>query len=106
MDLASGRLASLVGYVGGQSFPFTPCSCYTNGTTTVAATCTTIQSRGTAPRFDVTVAGGAIVNVVPSAATSGNVPTGFGIGTTCTVPLPSGGTGGAIPTIPLAPIEG
>ena len=105
LTIVSGRIASLLGYVGGQSFPFTPGSGYTNGTTTQTATCTTIQSGGTAPRFDVTVAGGAIVNVVPSAAATGSPP-GLGIGSTCTVPLPAGGTGGAIATITLAPIEG
>jgi hypothetical protein len=106
LTIVSGRIASLLGYVGGQSFPFTAGSGYTNGTTTQTATCTTIQSSGFAPRFDVTVAGGSIVNVVPSAATAGNPPTGLGVGSTCTVPLPSGGTGGAIATIPLAPVEG
>ena len=105
LTIVSGRIASLLGYVGGQSFPFTPGSGYTNGTTTQTATCTTIQSGGTAPRFDVTVAGGAIVNVVPSASGTGSPP-GLGIGSTCTVPLPAGGTGGAIATITLAPIEG
>jgi hypothetical protein len=112
LTIVSGRIASLLGYVGGQSFPFTRGSGYTNGVYPgIAATCTTIQSGGTAPRFDVTVAGGAIVDVVPSAATSGNVPAGLGVGSTCTVPLttvtcPGGSCGGAIATIPLAPSEG
>jgi hypothetical protein len=44
LTIVSGRLGSVLGYVGGQSFPFTPGSGYTNGTTTVTATCTTIQS--------------------------------------------------------------
>lgn len=111
LTIVSGRIASLLGYVGGQSFPFTPGNGYTNGVYPgIAATCT-IQSGGTAPRFDVTVAGGAIVDVVPSAATSGNVPAGLGVGSTCTVPLttvtcPGGSCGGAIATIPLAPTEG
>ena len=106
VTIVSGRIASLLGYVGGQSFPFTPGSGYTNGTTQPTVTCSTIQSGGTVPKFDVTVAGGAIVNVVPSAVTSGSVPAGLGIGSTCTVALPAGGTGGAIATIPLAPLEG
>jgi hypothetical protein len=106
LTVVSGRLASLLGYVGGQSFPFTPGSGYTNGIATQTATCSTIQgggSPGAAPKFDVAVSGGAIISVVPAAATGA---TGLGIGSTCTVPLPAGGTGGAIPTIPLAPIEG
>jgi hypothetical protein len=104
--IVSGRNASLLGYVGGQSFPFTAGSGYTNGTTQPTVTCTTIQSGGTVPKFDVTVSGGAIVNVVPSAVASGTVPAGLGIGSTCTIALPAGGTGGAIPTIPVAPLEG
>jgi hypothetical protein len=112
VTIVSGRLGSLLGYVDGQSFPFTPGTGYTNGVYPgIAATCTTIQSPGTAPRFDITVAGGAIVDVVPSAATSGNVPAGLGVGSTCTVPLTtvtcSGGScGGAIATIPVGPVEG
>jgi hypothetical protein len=104
IDVVSGRLASLLGYVGGQSFPFTPGSGYINGTTSPTVTCATLAGGGAVPKFDVTVAGGAIVNVVPSAATSGSP--GLGIGSTCIVALPAGGTGGAIPTIPLAPLEG
>jgi hypothetical protein len=105
LTVVSGRLASLLGFVGGQSFPFTPGSGYTNGTTTQTAVCPTVASGDILPRFDVTVAGGAIVNVVPSAATTGS-PAGLGIGSACTVPLPAGGTGGAIATIPVAPFEG
>ena len=104
--IVSGRIASLFGYVGGQSFPFTPGSGYTNGTTQPTVTCTTIQSGGVVPKFDVTVSGGAIVNVVPSAVATGTVPAGLGIGSTCTVALPAGGSGGTIPTISLAPLEG
>ena len=104
--IVSGRIASLLGYVGGQSFPFTPGSGYTNGTTQPTVTCTTIQSGGVVPKFDVTVSGGAIVNVVPSAVATGTVPAGLGIGSTCTVALPAGGSGGTIPTISLAPLEG
>jgi hypothetical protein len=106
LTVVSGRFGSLLGYSGGQSFPFTAGSGYTNGTTQPTVTCATIQSGGYVPKFDVTVSGGAIVNVVPSALTSGNAPPGLGIGSTCTVALPSGGSGGVIPTIALAPSEG
>ncbi len=103
--VVSGRIASLLGYVGGQSFPFTPGSGYTNGTQTITATCPTVASGFAYPKFDVTVAGGAIVNVVPANAAGA---TGLGIGSTCTVPLTAlgRGTGGAIATISLAPVEG
>ena len=101
--VVSGRIASLLGYVGGQSFPFTAGSGYTNGTTNPTVTCSTLASGGAAPKFDVTVSGGAIVNVSPANATGA---TGLGVGSTCTVALPAGGSGGAIPTISLAPVEG
>jgi hypothetical protein len=104
--VVSGRIASLLGYVGGQSFPFTAGSGYTNGTTQPTVTCSTLASGGAAPKFDVTVVGGAIVNVVPANAANA---TGLGVGSTCTVALPvcsGGGCGGAIPTISLAPVEG
>lgn len=105
VDLVSGRLGSLLGYVGGQSFPFMPGSGYTSGTYTIAAVCPTVASGDILPKFDVTVSGGAIANVVPSAASSA---VGLGIGAGCTVPLTAlgGGTGGAIAAIPLAPLEG
>jgi hypothetical protein len=101
--VVSGRIASLLGYAGGQSFPFTPGSGYTNGTTQPTVTCPTLASGGAVPKFDVTVAGGAIVNVAPANLSGA---TGLGIGSTCTVALPAGGSGGAIPTIQLAPVEG
>jgi hypothetical protein len=104
LTVVSGRIGSLLGYVGGQSFPFTAGSGYTNGTTSPTVTCSTLASGGYVPKFDVTVAGGAIVNVVPSANTSGSP--GLGIGSTCTVALPPGGSGGAIPTIQVGPVEG
>jgi hypothetical protein len=107
--IVSGRFASLLGYVGGQSFPFTAGSGMSpNSTITETATCSPLASGAEEPRFDVTVSGGSIVNVVPSASTSGNQPTGLGIGGTCTVPITgfSGGTLGSINTIQLGPNEG
>src|SRR6202034_3098030 len=109
MSIVSGRLGSLLGYVGRQSFPFTAGSGMSpNSTITETATCSPLASGAEEPRFDVTVAGGSVVNVVPSASTSGNPPTGLGIGGTCTVPMTgfSGGTLGSINTIQLAPPEG
>jgi hypothetical protein len=109
MSVVTGRIAGVVGYVGGQSFPFTPGSGYSpNATITETAVCPTMASGGTLPKFDVTVAGGSIVDVYPSAAATTNGPQGIGIGSPCTVPLTgfSGGTGGSIATIPLGPTEG
>jgi hypothetical protein len=107
----SGRLASVLGYVGGQSFPFTSGGTgYTNGVNRVHAVCATVQSGGWAPWFDVTVASGVVIDVYPSSITnSGQQAMGLGVGSTCTVTPPGGGSGfngtGSI-TIPLAPFEG
>ena len=94
--LVTSRAQAMLGYVGGQSFPFTPGSGYTNGTTTPTVTC---SGGGTPPIISVTVSGGSIVNVVPTYP-------GLGLVSTCTVALPAGGSGGAIPAIQLAPFEG
>ena len=107
MSLVSGRDGGLLGYVGGQSFPFTAGSGYTpNSTLTETASCSTTSGTFSSPTFNVTVSGGAIVNVQPAG-------TGYGIGgvvpgTACTVPLTgfSGGSSGAVTAINLAPVEG
>jgi hypothetical protein len=113
LTIVSGRIASLLGYVGGQSFPITnPGAGYTSGFYQgVALTCPTLASGGTAPRVDVTVVATGIASIVPSSVTSGNVATGLGVGAQCTVPLTwtGSGTPGINPTIPaiqLAPVEG
>jgi len=106
-EFVAGRIASLLGYAGGQSFPFSSGGTGYSNQSGLAASCTTIQSGGSAPKFDIWTSGGAIVDVVPSAATSG-APSGLGVGSPCTL-TPTGGTGfnssGAI-TIPVAPPEG
>ena len=98
--VVASRYGTLFGYVGGQSFPFTAGSGYTNGTTHPTVTC---SGGGTAPIFDVTVAGGAITDVAPSGT---GAAIGLNLVSTCSVALPAGGSGGAIPTITLAPKEG
>jgi hypothetical protein len=98
--IVASRVGTLVGNVGGQGFPFTGGSGYTNGTTQPTVTC---SGGGTPPKIDVTVAGGAIVNVAPS-ATSGAM--GANLVSGCSVALPAGGTGGAIPGINLSPVVG
>jgi hypothetical protein len=103
LTVVSGRIGSLLGYVGGQSFPFTAGSGMSpNSTITETATCSPLASGAGEPRFDVTVSGGSIVNVVPSTSA------GLGLGGTCTVPITgfSGGTLGSVNTIQLAPLEG
>lgn len=112
MIIVSGRIASVLGYVGGQSFPITSAgSGYTNGIQSVQATgCTPIASGGYAPWFDITIAGGAVVDVYPAAAPhSSQQPTGLGVGATttpCSVAPTGSGSGAVIAAIVLAPPEG
>jgi hypothetical protein len=100
----SGRLASLLGYVGGQSFPFTPGSGYTPGQQLgVVGTGCGVTSGGVIPTMDITIgASGSIVSAVPSSAASA---VGLGVGTSCTF-TPTGGTGGSVGPVTLAPVEG
>ena len=103
--VVSGRIASLLGYVGGQSFPFTGGGSGYSNQSGLAATCTTVASGGAAPKFDIWTSGGAIIDVVPANASGA---TGLGVGSTCAL-TPATGTGfnstGSI-TIPVAPVEG
>jgi hypothetical protein len=111
LSVVSGRLASVLGTVGAQSFPFTSGGTgYTSGVNRVHAVCGTIASGGWAPWFDVTVVGGIVIDVYPSSiANSGQQASGLGVGSTCTVTPPGAGSGfntsGSI-TIPLAPLQG
>jgi hypothetical protein len=112
MSEVTGRAGAVIGYPGGQSFPFTSGSGYTptSGSATYtsnAASCPTVASGAALPKFDITVTNGSISNVYPSNVSPAM---GYGIGAACTVPLPSamtsgGGSGGAI-SIPIAPSEG
>ena len=100
------RYGSLMGNVGGQSFPITTAgSGYTNGTYTISLTGCTVPSGGYLPKMDVSVSGGAIVDVYPSAAIDA---LGLGMAAGCSIPITAlgAGTGGAIQVIPTAPIEG
>ena len=111
LNVVSGRNASLLGYVGGQSFPFTAGSGYTNGTYTIPANTAScgLASGGYVPKVDVTVSGGSIVNVYPSATSSPTSPAmGLGVGAACTFPLTAlgSGSGGAIGALTIAPDEG
>jgi hypothetical protein len=120
MSLITGRIASMMGTVGAQSLPLTspnsPGSGYTNGFyQSVQATCSTVQSGGLAPYFDITVSGGHIVNVYPSAisTSSATQAPGLGVGSACTLtdtnfpnPMKVGETVAGTINIPLAPVEG
>ncbi len=118
MSLVTGRAASVLGYVGGQSFPISNAgSGYLDGFYTgVIASCATTATGFTLPRFDLKVLGGVIVDVYPS-ATSASLATqapGLGIGSACTLTDANfsttmknsgAGSGGSI-NIQLAPTEG
>ncbi len=65
--LSMGRVGSLIGYPGGQSLGFTAGSGYTNGTYTLTGSSCGQATAFTAPKMDVTVSGGSIVDVYPSA---------------------------------------
>ena len=105
--IGTSRVASLMGYVGGQPFPFTPGSGYTSSTTpyTITGTGCGVTSGGITPKMDVWVSGGSIVNVYPSASTEA---LGLGVASGCAWPLTSlgSGTGGAIPAAVVGPVEG
>jgi hypothetical protein len=89
--VGTGRIASLLGNVGGQSFPFTAGATYTptsgSATYTATAACTTVASGDLLPKVDVTVSNGSLVNVYGSASTSA---IGLGLGGGCTFALPAG----------------
>ena len=109
--VATGRVASLLGYLGGQSFPITNGGTGylpANATTTETLNCGTPAATGYQPKVDIVTTGGVITGVFPSSSTTPNPPMGLGLGSACTVPLTgiTGGTGASIPNIQLAPPEG
>jgi hypothetical protein len=94
--LGTGRQGSLLGNVGGQPFGLTAGSGYTNGTYTIGASgCTTSTGSFIPPRVDVTISGGALVNVYGSAiaGTATVNGAGYGVGYNCTFPFGSTITG-------------
>lgn len=106
--LGVGRMGSLIGYPGGQSLGFTAGSGYTNGTYALTGSSCGQATVFTAPKMDVTVSGGAIVDVYPSAATPTVSNAGVGITTTCTFALTGMGTGsgGAVTNPTNGPVQG
>ena len=102
--VSTGRAASLLGYVGGQSFPITtPGTGYSDQTVTLA--CGTAASGGYQPKVDIKTSGGAITGVFPSSSTTPKAPMGLGVPGPCTV-SPTGGSGASIPNIVVGPPEG
>jgi len=91
----------MLGNVGGQSLAFTAGSGGTNGTVTVTGSSCGQATAFSAPKVDVTVSGGAIVDVYPSASSTN---TGYGITSPCA--FTAGVTGGSVTTMTYGPNEG
>jgi hypothetical protein len=105
--IGTSRIASLQGFVGGQSFPITtPGSGQMPATYPgVVGTGCGVTSGGVTPKMDLTVdSTGKLVNAYPSTAADAM---GLGVGTAClfTVPGSAGGTPGTVQTV-VAPVDG
>ena len=86
--MSTGRLGGLIGPAGGQSLGFTAGSGYTNGTYVLTAGSCGQSTTFTAPKIDVTISGGAVVDVYPSAQATASSNTGLGItSNACTFPI-------------------
>lgn len=82
----------IMGYPGGQSFPFTAGSGYTNGNYVTGGVCALNASAGTdpqAPAMGFNIAGGAIINAYPTQV-------GSSIFGTCSFPLTATVTGTSV----------
>jgi hypothetical protein len=99
--VGNGRASGMLGNVGGQSLAFTAGSGGTNGTVTVTGSSCGQATAFAAPKVDVTVSGGAIVDVYPSASSTN---TGYGITSPCA--FTTGVTGGTVTTLTYGPNEG
>ena len=97
----NGRVSGMLGNVGGQSLAFTAGSGGTNGTVTVTGTSCGLSGASSPPKVDVTVSGGATVDVYPSASSTN---TGNGITSPCA--FTTGVTGGTVTTMAYGPNEG
>jgi hypothetical protein len=98
--LGTGRSASIMGYVGGQPFPFTA---GTGGSSsTVTATGCATAGGSVLPKFDITTSGGSIIDAYPSSQST-TLSMGLNIGPGC-IFTASGGTGVATPV--YIPTEG
>jgi hypothetical protein len=80
---STGFISGLIGYPGGQSFPFTPGSGYTNGHYATGGVCALGTGGGALPEASAmgyTIAGGAIINAYPTLIGNGST-------TQCSYPL-------------------
>ena len=100
-EFGNTRYGGLLGNVGGQSLAFTAGSGGTNGTVTVTGSSCGLDATYSLPKIDVTVSGGAIVDVYPSASS-----TTAGIGITSPCAFTTGVTGGTVTTLTFGPNEG
>jgi len=105
--LGTSRLQAIIGYVGGQPFPFVAGSGATASTSTIVqdATCA-IGSGGVRPKLDITtVNGGGIVNVYPSSTTVTQAM-GDAIGAGCTFATPGTAGSGTVTPPVYNPVDG
>lgn len=105
--VSGGRIASVLGYAGGQSFPIASAgSGQTPGLYAhMAGTGCSVTSGGTTPTMDIWVgAGGTIIDAYPANAAAAM---GIGVAGACSfAPTGAGGTAGSIGPLTIAPVEG
>jgi hypothetical protein len=86
--MSTSRLGGLIGPAGGQSLGFTAGSGYTNGTYVLTGGSCGQATVFTAPKIDVTISGGAVADVYPSAQATASSNMGLGItSNACTFPI-------------------
>lgn len=105
--MGTGRNTAIMGYVGGQPFPFTAGSGATASVSTTVTDTTCITGTGfTRPKMDITTLnGGGIINAYPS-STSTTQSMGNAIGAGCTFATPGTGGSGNVTAIVNQPIDG
>jgi hypothetical protein len=105
--LGTSRAQSVMGYVGGQPFPFTAGSGASASTSTIVQDTTCATGTGSVrPKMDVTTTnGGGIVNVYPS-STAVTQAMGVAIGAGCTFATPGTGGSGTVTPPVYNPIDG
>jgi hypothetical protein len=103
--LGTSRVGTLMGSPGGQPLPFNAGTGGTTGTSIVSGTGCTVVSGSIAPRLDITIVSGAIVNAYLTASGNNpNLPFGLGIGGGCT--FTASGTGNTVSNLPVSPPDG
>jgi len=110
-EMSAGRLGGLIGPAGGQSLGFTAGSGYTNGTYVLTGGSCGQANVFAAPLIDVTISGGAVVDVYPSAQTTpvanNQSNAGYGITTNaCTFPINFTFTGSSLSAVGLLTVTG